>query len=361
MAKAMLVTPENIQMEALQQIFSEFPNIAPHLVIDGVGAVIDVPDNLIATIAGLPLVATLAIGPIANLQALPISLEAIPWIEAWNRLFDPAFLAKLEARAFKWLNTSTTCQTVNAIGPTLPMMTLTGYIAVGILIIDGPVGSAAQITPSEFIDITLALTQGFEILYRNAPKSAKLVFVAEQHRVALTLDPTTVLGPVPDPNTATFADYEAREALWRDPALQAIGLPPGFPGINAYRSNLLNRQWLVGAPQQSIVALVSKYSAALFAYAAFGRLLLQFDRASLIVQPENLDRVIAHEICHLFNAPDEYGNCNSLQTFGPFAAFNGNCLNNPLATIGHTPCLMAGEADDMCSFTKAHVGWTPFP
>ncbi|MBP1151247.1 MULTISPECIES: hypothetical protein [unclassified Methylocaldum] len=359
MAKAMLVIPANLPMVALQQIFSAFPDLAPHLVVDGVGAVVDVPNNLVASIASSPSVAALSTGPIANPQTLPIAPEAITWLEAWNRLFDPVYLDKLASRALKWLNTSITCQTVSAFGSPQPMMTLTGDIAVGILIVDGLAGSTAQITSSEFLDITLALIQGFEILYRNAPSSAKLVFVAEQRRIALSLNPATVPGPVPDPSTATFADYEARESLWRDPALQAIGFQAGLPGIDAYRANLMNRQWPAGAPRQSIVVLLSKYSAAHFAYAASGRLLLQFDRASLIVQPENLDRVIAHEICHLFNAPDEYGSCNPLQTFGPFGAVNGNCLNNPFAAIGHTPCLMAGEADDMCRFTKAHVGWVP--
>jgi hypothetical protein len=59
------------------------------------------------------------------------------------------------------------------------MMTMTDTVAVGIVIVNGPLGSVAQISSSEDTDIAFALIYGFDILYRNAPATAKLVFVVE--------------------------------------------------------------------------------------------------------------------------------------------------------------------------------------
>jgi hypothetical protein len=362
MAKAFIALNANTVTPVLQNVFSAFPAVLPRLVIDGVGAFVDVPDNLIPQVANFPGLAAISSGPIASLNLF--APNARPWLQAWNRLFDPNFIDIIANRPANWLINPKPCsQAVSGFSPLPQTMTMVGNVAVGVLIVDGPIGSTAQITPMDDLDIALALAQGLDILFRNAPPSAKLIFVAEVRRVTLSVQPSQVplyTGPFPP----TFAEQESRESKWRDPALQALGFLGGFDGINAYRGNLVARQWPgpggIVTAQKSIVWLITKYNTANFAYAALGRVVFQLTNARGAVGSEDLDRVIAHETCHLFDAPDEYGSCNHLEVHGPFLAPNVNCVNNPIATI-RSSCLMFGDSDNMCGWTKAHVGWAPFP
>lgn len=362
MGKAFIALNAGTATPVLQNVFSSFPAVSPRLVIDGVGAIVDLPDGLLPQVATFPGLAAISSGPIAAFNL--IGPNARPWLEAWNRLFDPNFVNMLANRPAKWLINPKPCsQPVSGFSPLPQTMTMVGNVAVGVVIVDGPPASTAQITPTDDLGIALALAQGLDILNRNAPASAKLVFVAEVRRVKLLLDPFQIplyAGPYPP----AFAEYETRESKWRDPALQTLGFPSGFDGINTYRANLVSRQWpgpggLVGA-QRSIVWLITKYNTAHFAYAAAGRVVFQLTNGKGAVGSEDLDRVIAHETCHLFDAPDEYGSCNHLEPHGPFLAPNVNCVNNPIATI-RSSCLMFGDSDNMCGWTKAHVGWAPFP
>jgi hypothetical protein len=358
-SKALVVVPPSVSPATLRNIFTAFPAVVPQVIIEGLGAVVEVPEALVGLLAasGVTAVAT---GAIANIQSLPVAPALLPWLEAWNKLFDPAYQHMLATRADRWLTSTARCDRAVS-GSPLPAqtMTLTGDVAVGILTIDGPPG-LAKLSLTDIADLTLSVLHAFDILCRNAPVAAKLVFMVEPKTVTLGVEPATVPPPLADPTGAPFSEFELREAKWRDPALAALGLPAGFDGINKYRTNLVARAWPAGNPQKSIVLLLTNYNAVRFGYALNGQVVMQLSAARRGMTVTHLDRVIAHEICHLFNAPDEYGNCDPLQTFGPFGVFNGNCLSSPIATI-HTPCLMAGEADDMCGFSKAHVGWAPFP
>jgi hypothetical protein len=349
MSKALIVAPA----PALQAALAAVPGIDPRFIIDGLGSIVEIPDALIAAVRGLPGVAVVATAAIADPRIVPSELQ--PWIRAWNKLFDPSYQNALATRPPEWLTVPAPCDRASSlVPPPAQIMTLTGDVAVGLIYVNGP--GAAQLSLTDFADGGLALIQGFEILYNNAPREAKLVFLAETQIANISVDPASVPAPVADPRTATNADYETRESRWRDSALSALSLPTGFDGVNRYRSNLVARQWPGGSPTKSIVVFFTNYSTAHFAYAAFGRVVVRLSATRPVVGQDNLDRVAAHEICHLFDAPDEYGNCNPLQVFGPFHVLNGNC-NNPL----RTPCLMNGTSDSMCIFSKAHVGWSPLP
>jgi hypothetical protein len=228
-------------------------------------------------------------------------------------------------------------------------------VAVGVLTVDGP--AEAQLQASEYLDITLSMLHAFDILYRNAPQSARLVFLVEHRRTAVSVPPFVV--PAPVPGQTSWEQLENRERIWRDPALQSTGLAAGFAGFDQYRNQLMAKNWVVGSPQKAIVAVVTKYNTGWFAYAASGRFVVQLPWTASQVGPDNVDRVMAHEACHLFGGLDEYQPCSPLTTSGPFATPNGNCLVSPF--LPHVACLMGGESDDMCLWTKAHVGWQPFP
>lgn len=367
MTKALIALPAGAPLQALNTVFTTVPTVEPRLVIDGVGAIVEIPEDVVNAVAGLAGLAAVATGALAALERLPVPPDALPWLQAWNKLFDPAFLNTLARRPATWITTPLPQCSHQVTGSGVPPppaqdMRLIGDIAVGIMTVDGPVGTTAQITPSEVLSITLSIIQGFEILYRNAPKEVKLVFLVEPRRAALRVDPSTVPPPTgASPAEIPFEEYEKREAIWRDAALRANGFPTGFAGINALRAALLTRPWLDGTPTRSIVILATKYNTAHFAYAANGRLVLQYPNSLAAVGIDNLDRVIAHESCHLFNAPDEYGACVPQQVFGPFGVPNGNCIKANIPLFPHVPCLMGGESDDMCAWSKAHVGWNPLP
>jgi hypothetical protein len=70
--------------------------------------------------------------------------------------------------------------------------------------------------------------------------------------------------------------------------------------------------------------------------------------------------IIAHEIFHLFNAPDEYSGvgtpCVSCGgTYGVYNIPNGNCAScaNPLQA-----CIMNQTSKTLCDYTRAMIGWS---
>lgn len=70
-----------------------------------------------------------------------------------------------------------------------------------------------------------------------------------------------------------------------------------------------------------------------------------------------LDHIAAHEVCHLFGAPDEYeegaSHCNYL--WGYLGVRNGNAEDCPEPQV---PCLMDDQYPwQLCDFTPSHLGW----
>jgi hypothetical protein len=70
------------------------------------------------------------------------------------------------------------------------------------------------------------------------------------------------------------------------------------------------------------------------------------------------DRVNAHELGHLFGAPDEYndgsGCTSSTVVIAHNGVYNGNCVKaNPNAI----PCVMNANSLALCGYTPGHVGW----
>ncbi|MGH9290331.1 MAG: M12 family metallo-peptidase, partial [Acidimicrobiales bacterium] len=154
-----------------------------------------------------------------------------------------------------------------------------------------------------------------------------------------------------DPNAADL------EALWRDPAMAALGYGSGLGGVRAYAEDLrrqLGTDW-------AYVTFFTKYPTGWFAYASVGgpRLVMQYDNDGW--GPDNIDRVFAHETGHIFNAPDEYAssNCNCGGTWGYYGKPNANCAN--CAPGGGVSCIMRANTWDMCLSTPYHLGFPICP
>ncbi|MGE5506607.1 MAG: hypothetical protein ACM31L_19445 [Actinomycetota bacterium] len=218
---------------------------------------------------------------------------------------------------------------------------LAGRIAVGVIIVSGPT-PALTVTDEEQVKIAAEVQNGLTWLASKSP--ARDVTWA-QHFDALTVD-------VPDRSSAPHR--EAYEAPWRDAALAQLGMPLGMDGARAYARKLMAD---LGA-DRGFCAFFTKYTLWHFAYANMGgpRLVMQYGNDGW--GPDNIDRVFAHETCHIFGAPDEYraSNCDCGGAYGPEGLPNGNC--ETCAPDGGQPCIMRANDWTMCEYTFRHLGYT---
>ena len=187
---------------------------------------------------------------------------------------------------------------------------LTGRVAVGLVLVSGSapgLGMDRDEQTQIVADVQNALS------WLGAQSPAKDVTWVHDIQ-AVTVD-------VPDTqNGSTFEDFEAP---WRDAALRALNVTPGRAGVRQYvaalRSNR-NARW-------SFCAFFTKYRLHHFAYANIGgpQLVMNLDCDGW--KKENLDRVFAHEVAHIFGAPDEYAlsGCNCTSKHGPYSRANLNC------------------------------------
>jgi hypothetical protein len=167
-------------------------------------------------------------------------------------------------------------------------------------------------------------------------------------------------------------DFEARETPWRDAALAVLGHPAGTQGCLALAAAGK------GGADHSLVCFLTKYNLAWQAYAGPERATAVIDWPWLSDTTRRgaglpvADRVLAHEIGHVFHAPDEGAmkgstpgslvGCTVLtpdgKGFGALDFPNFNCMvTNPSSSQS---CLMrfgATEASFICSSTRAHWGW----
>lgn len=261
-----------------------------------------------------------------------------------------------------------------------------GNISVGIIIVDGKTGTEAAFTAGEKLNVAIEVSQGFDLLYRLKSKasmggtSVPLFFMTRTDVVKLDLDPALVPAPPAKGTEANTSDhYERREKIWRDPALQALGLSSGETGVSQYRQKLMEGSAWAAAPSLpdlAYVVFVTKYMAKWMAYArpSAGKITVCYpwvaDKTETNADgtggfrntgskgwgEENFDRVFAHESCHIFGAPDEYkdSNCNGSVKAGHLKIENRNCaMTNP----GSVPCLMKDSTESLCSDTPGHLGW----
>lgn len=217
---------------------------------------------------------------------------------------------------------------------------LTGRVAVGIVIVEGPT-NALKFTAAERLKVVAEVQNGLGWLGAQNPAGA-VQFVYEIRNPKLT---TTPLGGNP-----TLAQKEAR---WRDPAMATLGYGSGLGNVGKYANDLrskFNTNW-------AYIAFFTKYPLGHFAYASIGGPRLVMDYANDGWGPDNIDRVFAHETGHIFNAPDEYAasGCNIGGSWGHYGKPNSNCANG--AVGGGVPCIMKANSWEMCNVTPYHLGF----
>ena len=224
-----------------------------------------------------------------------------------------------------------------AAGPTSSY--LEGSVAVGIIVVQGPT-AALKFSDAELVKVVAEVQNGLGWLATVNPL-AGISFSYDIQNVNVAVQP--------DPNAADL------EALWRDPAMAALGFSGDWNGVVSYVEDIRTRfgtRW-------TYCGFFTKYPLGHFAYASIGGPRLVMDYNNDGWGPDNIDRVFAHESGHIFGCPDEYAasGCSCGGSWGRFGLANGNCEN----CAGETgiPCLMKMNTFEACNHTPGHLGWAP--
>lgn len=217
---------------------------------------------------------------------------------------------------------------------------LTGKVAVGLIIVEGPTANL-KFSSAERTKVIAEVQNGLGWLGSKSSPAA-ITWVYDIRVVTVSAKPSA--------SDDTGAEKEAR---WRDPAMQQLGFGTGMAGVQAYVENLRstkNTDW-------AYCAFFTKYPLGHFAYASIGgpRLVMHYDNDGW--GPDNIDRVFAHETGHIFMAPDEYAasGCDCGGQWGVFNVPNSNCEN--CAPGGGVACIMKSNSWEMCSYTPYHLGF----
>ncbi len=211
-----------------------------------------------------------------------------------------------------------------------------GSIAVGVVIVSGT-QSQYTVSQAERTTIVAEVIEGLDFLARIEPL-ARVTFVYDINFLTVTATPCS------NPSTDS---YEQCEAPWRDPALQQLGYTGSPAGIGEYVTALKTSKDTAWA----YAAFFTKYPCHHFAYAGGQRLVMEYSNDNW--GPSQINRLFAHETCHLFGAADEYGSCTCANS-GQLSVPNNNCKN---CTPNQVPCLMDANTLNMCQWTRGQLGW----
>lgn len=219
---------------------------------------------------------------------------------------------------------------------------LIGSVAVGLVLVSRDTGAEAM-TQAERLRIVQEVQEGLDFLAGVEPR-ANVSFAYDIRPV--------IVDSVPGPYEGVNDAYERLERDWRDAALADMGYEAGRAGYQQYANDLRNRlhtDW-------AYVAFFTKYPLHHFAYAIAEKVVMHYDNDGW--GPENINRVFAHESCHIFGAADEYGSCTCGSSSGHLGAPNNNCVNC-FPPGSQAPCLMNQNTLEMCDFSRRQIGWDP--
>ena len=219
-------------------------------------------------------------------------------------------------------------------GDSLYRQTMSGEIAAVILIASGP-GSLA-ISDAEKTKILSECQTGFKFWTEQAARSGvSLTFVLFDGKATITAS-----------NCETYASCHD---VFADPTLQAFG----YASVEEVAQDCKNSARSDGA----FVGFFSKYRQSHFAYAYLGGGPLYMQDSNDGWGSDQIDRVFAHEMGHVFNAPDEYTSCKCTELYGKGSctAKNSNCKT--FTSSQGAGIMDQNDLGHLYENTKKHVGW----
>ncbi len=211
---------------------------------------------------------------------------------------------------------------------------MTGSIAVGVVIVSGD-QSGLGFTPAEQQTVIQEVQEGLDFL-ANAEPRANVTFVYDIRLITVSA--------APGPTTS----YEAAEGPWRNAATHSMGFSADRQGSIDYVQDLRQRK----GTNWAYAAYFTKYPLRHFAYAVSEKTVMHFDNDGW--GTNLINRVFAHETCHIFGAADEYGGCTCGGSHGFLGVPNNNCQNCPGTQVD---CLMHGNVLEMCEWSRGQIGW----
>ncbi|MEH2025357.1 hypothetical protein, partial [Nostoc sp.] len=211
---------------------------------------------------------------------------------------------------------------------------MVGSIAVGVVIVSGTQTDLAFST-AEQQQVIQEVQEGLNFLASAEPR-ANITFVYDIRLVTVSATP------------GSTDSYENAEAPWRDAALQQMGFLANRSGSVQYVENLRSSR----GTDWAYVGYFTKYPLKHFAYAIDEKVCMNYSNDGW--GSDQINRVFAHESCHIFGAADEYGDCSCGGSYGHLGIPNNNCVK---CSGTHVSCLMDGNVLDICQWSRGQIGW----
>ena len=209
-----------------------------------------------------------------------------------------------------------------------------GSIAVGVVIVSGTRPDLA-FSAAEQQQIIQEVQEGLNFL-ATVEHRARITFVYDIRLVTVSVTP------------GSTSNYESAEAPWRNVALQNMGFSASRSGSLQYVQNLRASR----GTDWAYVGYFTKYPLHHFAYAVDEKICMNYSNDGW--GSDQINRVFAHETCHIFGAADEYGNCSCGSSHGHLGVPNNNCVKCPGT---HVACLMDGNVLELCQWSRGQIGW----
>jgi len=241
---------------------------------------------------------------------------------------------------------------------------MVGHLLILVIFVEGPPGSTAALSEREKTDALLNVYRATGLLRRlsdtwgsqQVPPVKRLCgFTVLNRSVRVALDPGQL------PVGGSFSDVDAK---WLEATTDILQLTGGsvFERVERLRQGLIGRTFLSLGVADAFPLFVTNYPCSKPGHAPNHRMVIIPWTVVSATQTGNVDGVIAHEIGHVFGAPDEYGHCVTSQVAGFFDTANTNCAlvqrNPDIPNTGpRARCIMDQHAHALCPVTPIHWGW----
>jgi len=232
--------------------------------------------------------------------------------------------------------------------------TMSGKIAVAVVIVSGPSSQNLQFTNDEIANIEFEFEKTFAFFSGNCFE-ANITFYPEFFPVQISAVPGTNCEPKTNQSDEENSkNATACQNAFRNPALVELKCEPSEKGVFQLAQTLRDKYNTPFA----YVAFITKYPMYNSAYALPLTISMYSNYTIPGYSTTQLNQIFSHESAHLFGAADEYksGKCTCAPN-GFYKVPNNNCAN-----CAYTPkvgCLMDDTLKDvvLCNWTRGQLGW----